>query len=442
MINFHVSHRPNLNTYKNPEIQANLPKSQEAKERYSNLTRLFPGMAASYFPKSSVANVPAPHYAALKGSLKELEALGDFVKLKTVKGLTPLHYALAFGQKEAIRYLLEKCDLSYVTPDGNSYLHYAALTGDPEIIELFLERGIDPALRNKDQLSAAHLWTFKSNDLTCLQKILPPEGSLETSDFTPLQLMALHALHADNNILSDSEWQLFASNAIDLGIVTLSLLCQSFKVENLGSRFLELAHGGVQIAKVDAIHNLAPSSLKGVTNPAMMHSLHTRQLLPIPSKINYFHIPSPAMAFQSAISGTGVAWHSFKECLNLSQVSWKNSLAALGVRLFNTAWSGFADPYLAMYYPHYEGGSCYADAMRSVQKMSVEELKNLPDLSAECQAQFPKLKDPRFPVEGKTNEINHFFRKTSTWIHPDKCPTCSPNAYIHLNKLYKILPKS
>lgn len=433
--------QPNYATLSSLEVQSALPELEGLKQAYAAVLETAPRILSSYLPNHHPTEAPAPHYAAIKGSVEQLEALGDFVDLVTAnKGLTPLHYALVFQQEEAIRFLIEKCDLTRLTPDENSYLHYAALTGDPDIVRLFLDRGVDPGLRNKDSLTAAHLWAFSSNDLTGLQTLAPPPEQPETYYFTPLQLMALNAAHADSAELSEAEWTLFTTHLADLGVVGLSQLCESYRISNIGTSCLEFLHTIMQAAKADPIHKLAPSKLKDATDPDMVRNLHIQQWMPLPAQMRYFfRMPPYAMGLQSGLSASAVAWNTLSKLPNLMQLSWKTALTTVVVRFGNMLLSA-RDTWLAVDYPRYEGEHCYADAMRLVGDMSDEEIKHLPDLAKECQEKFQKLQMRGFPVEARSEEINKIFRHASLVVHPDKCPG-GTEAQTHLNILSDLIPK-
>jgi ankyrin repeat protein len=70
-------------------------------------------------------------------------------------GWTPLHYAATHGHLAVIRLLLDKH--AYVdaeSPNGTTPLMMAALYGTPEAVRLLLEEGADPLLKNRQDLTA------------------------------------------------------------------------------------------------------------------------------------------------------------------------------------------------------------------------------------------------------------------------------------------------
>jgi len=342
------THQPNFTTFDSPEIQEGLPKAEKTRERYRELAATFPALTAGWLPAlGALYQLPVPHFAATQGSLEQIEKLDKLVEGRDMKGLTPLHYALAFGRKDAIRILIEKTDLNYITPAGNSYLHHAALTGDPEILALFLERGIDPTLRNRTSLSAAHLWAMTSNDLDGLHKLMPKNADKELFEFTPLELMTCKALENDNR-LSDIEWNLFYANIADLGIVALSLLLVWQKSDDLpiwlAAALLGYLHSFATLGKGALISKLATEQLASIAHP------NQALLVRFSSWLTGSRI-GPTL--QSSLAGIAVAWHMLKNMPQLTQVSWSSALRTMGVRCFNTLCS-VIDTGLSYSYPQYD----------------------------------------------------------------------------------------
>ncbi len=96
-------------------------------------------------------NVPAGgiHYAAIKGDIGKLKELAEkdsgSVNQRHIMnyGRTPLHYAVIYGHKEAVEYLVSKgaeIDLKDVD-HGRTALHYAAITGYADIAEILISKG-------------------------------------------------------------------------------------------------------------------------------------------------------------------------------------------------------------------------------------------------------------------------------------------------------------
>jgi sulfatase modifying factor 1 len=95
----------------------------------------------------AVQALAAPiHDAAVKGDLAKVKALiakdPKLVSAKDGNGATPLHFAVAGGQKAVVEYLLsKKADVNARKNDGVTPLHIAASLGRLEIAKIILARG-------------------------------------------------------------------------------------------------------------------------------------------------------------------------------------------------------------------------------------------------------------------------------------------------------------
>lgn len=101
--------------------------------------------------------------AALKGQLelaKLLIARGADVNKP---GWAPLHYAATNGHLELMQLLLEEnAYIDAESPNGSTPLMMAALYGSPEAVQLLLDAGADPLLKNQLGLSAID-FAFRGN---------------------------------------------------------------------------------------------------------------------------------------------------------------------------------------------------------------------------------------------------------------------------------------
>ena len=71
------------------------------------------------------------------------------VDAKAECGLTPLHVATLFDQREGVRLLLSSgADVTLTDQGGNTALHMAAFLGHTDIVRALLKAGADPAVRN------------------------------------------------------------------------------------------------------------------------------------------------------------------------------------------------------------------------------------------------------------------------------------------------------
>lgn len=93
--------------------------------------------------------------AALKGHLELAEMLIKKNADVNKTGWTPLHYAASAGHLEMIRLLLDNS--AYIdaeSPNGTTPLMMAALYGTPAAVDLLLQEGADPTLKNQQNLTA------------------------------------------------------------------------------------------------------------------------------------------------------------------------------------------------------------------------------------------------------------------------------------------------
>ena len=93
--------------------------------------------------------------AALKGQLDVVKRLIALDADVNKPGWTPLHYAATSGQTEVIRVLLENhAFIDAQSPNGTTPLMMAASYGSPEAVKLLLESGADFTMRNQKQMTA------------------------------------------------------------------------------------------------------------------------------------------------------------------------------------------------------------------------------------------------------------------------------------------------
>ena len=103
--------------------------------------------------------------AALHGNLAAAQALlaKDADVNKT--GWTPLHYAATHGHLSLMRLLLEHhAYIDAESPNGSTPLMMAARYGSREAVQLLLDAGADPLLRNQLQLTALDFASTGSRD--------------------------------------------------------------------------------------------------------------------------------------------------------------------------------------------------------------------------------------------------------------------------------------
>jgi uncharacterized protein len=113
-------------------------------------------------------------------------------------GLTPLHYAVRQGQKEAVRALLDGgARVNDVTGDRTTPLMLAVINGHFDLAMYLLERGADPKIANV----AGGTPLYRVVDLQWAPKSFYPQPDIRQERVSYLDLMtALMAKGADPNV--------------------------------------------------------------------------------------------------------------------------------------------------------------------------------------------------------------------------------------------------
>ena len=93
--------------------------------------------------------------AAIKGQIDLVKQLiardADINK----PGWTALHYAASSGQVEIMKLLLEKyAFIDAQSPNGTTPLMMAAMYGSPDSVKLLLDEGADPLMKNQQEMTA------------------------------------------------------------------------------------------------------------------------------------------------------------------------------------------------------------------------------------------------------------------------------------------------
>lgn len=124
-------------------------------------------------------HVQSIHSIAYKGDLKALKQFKDhLINLKDKDGLTPLHYAAMSGEADVIEWLLEKgCNPNLLTRDGKSALTYAAMAGKPSIVELLLKKSQKGTLNHADKNGYTPLHYAAVADSLATSKLLVEHGA-------------------------------------------------------------------------------------------------------------------------------------------------------------------------------------------------------------------------------------------------------------------------
>ena len=128
------------------ELLKNDPESVNAKNKYG-LTPL--------------------HYAALYGNKNVVELLifnGADIQSKIIDGTTPLHLAVGHGYADIARLLIANgADINSLNDTGDTPLHHAAFGGDKESTELLLAKGAEINARNKEGRTPLYLAVTRGN---------------------------------------------------------------------------------------------------------------------------------------------------------------------------------------------------------------------------------------------------------------------------------------
>lgn len=96
--------------------------------------------------------------AAYLGDKSQLEFMTENeLNAPDAKGLTPLHYALLGGHGASIEYLLPRCNLYTLTPQGHSYLDYAILSGHSGAMAVFQKFKVPLKLCKEEELFSYYL---------------------------------------------------------------------------------------------------------------------------------------------------------------------------------------------------------------------------------------------------------------------------------------------
>lgn len=121
--------------------------------------------------------------------------------------LTPLHYAILTGQEDAIDYLLPLCDTSIRTIDGNTYLHFAAMTGNIKIVQRLLKSPIDVLSENLREQTVAQIWAFTSPSFSDFMELIKVCPQIQKPDLvSALSIFCTKAMRKSELVSSKDLW--------------------------------------------------------------------------------------------------------------------------------------------------------------------------------------------------------------------------------------------
>lgn len=162
--------------------------------------------------------------AAYFGNLKQLQSNPNPAQLNEVdeQGLLPIHYAILNNQKEVVSYLLEEV-VSYLlglgtkvnltSKEGDSLLHFAALSNSTDMVNFLIGLGADLNAVNSQGETPLHYAAIREN--LSLVEMLVKAGSnphlRNNHDMSPLALIGTSAFQRDPLALSKTQIILFTT---------------------------------------------------------------------------------------------------------------------------------------------------------------------------------------------------------------------------------------
>jgi len=181
--------------------------------------------------------VTAVILAAAKGDVAMLGTFDETAfKRADSNGLTPLHYALYTGKKDAVEFLVSRSDPAFVTPDGNTYLHFAAMFGHPELLPCLKSMGLDINVSNKNGCTPVHFLAISTDVPTDIIPFVKQGASLTTPNkngVIPLALLYAKAIQKTPALMTSSDLKLVLAQSmfIGLGFYCLYLFRQFPKID-------------------------------------------------------------------------------------------------------------------------------------------------------------------------------------------------------------------
>ncbi len=335
------------------------------------------------------------HYAAATGSLDRLKEISDLKLLNIVdqKGMTPLHYAICFKQKEAAAYLASKCRLDYRTPLGDTYLHYAAMQGDSDLLACFLALQPDASCQNRLGMTPAHLWAAVSDDLDGLKKLMDAGANLEqfspSVPLSPIEIQILRTIEMNPDPVED----------IDFKLLSLSL-AQSFFAAGLWNLPVQslwphrLCYGGLSL--LNELVKFGQQQILPSIVPSQVSFLQGMVGIPVyaSGKIQSWLFESSLVEnIITASSSVAVASRGFSSLSKYKYADWNTTLLAAGVHAVNLASSLF-QCYLAYYQPfNFYTSLSTIDRIQDPRLLCPDEVKTAERFS--CIRKCQMLLDPK-----------------------------------------------
>jgi len=172
--------------------------------------------------QTSTGKMTAVTLAAAKGDMAMLELFNETAfKQADSNGLTPLHYALFTGKKDAVEFLVSRSDPAFVTPDGNTYLHFAAMSGHTELLPCLKSMNFDINVSNKNGCTPAHFLAISCDVPADIIPFVKQGASLTVSNkngVIPLALLYAKAIQKTPALMTSSDLKLVLAQSISIGL--------------------------------------------------------------------------------------------------------------------------------------------------------------------------------------------------------------------------------
>ncbi len=171
------------------------------------------------------------HLAAHKGDMDLIMLLienGVPLDVKTSDGKLPIHYAILAGHVHLIPFFIETSKLSWFYTDTyqNTFLHYAAQTTNPFLIELFLDQNLDPNALN-DQFESPLFMAARYGTIETTMKLLKADAYIDIGNRrfeTPLAIAKFYEQQAILTCLKEWREKPEYQRLINEQALTLSVL--------------------------------------------------------------------------------------------------------------------------------------------------------------------------------------------------------------------------
>lgn len=145
------------------------------------------------------------HLAAFKGDIDNMKLYLEAKispMLKTREDKLPIHYAISGGKNEAFQYLLKNTDIpfDYVDMYGNTFLHHAAKTSNPDVIKTCMKYKMNANALN-DQFETPLFNAVKFGTVETVHVLLNYDSYIEIKNRRYETVIDLAKIHDKTEIL-------------------------------------------------------------------------------------------------------------------------------------------------------------------------------------------------------------------------------------------------